>query len=125
MNNLSMSEFDPKFEHLHNNYSGTNSDKHDIWQTFVENNILTYNEFVDSQTLEILKKMKRMKGNTSVDAFTDGKLILVYNALLTIISCLKMEKKRKGMILLYGTRMISGNGKAKAILKVLLPILHH
>ena len=38
--------------------------------------------FIDSQTLESLKKMKQKKGNTSVDAFTDGKLKLVNNILL-------------------------------------------
>ena len=60
-----------KLEHLLNNYVYVKRDKHDIWQTFVENDILTYNEFVDSQTLESRKKM-----------FTDGKLILAYNTLL-------------------------------------------
>ena len=43
-----MSEFDLKLEHLLNNYVYAKSDKHDIWQTFVENDILTYDKFVDS-----------------------------------------------------------------------------
>ena len=73
---------DTNLEHLPNTYLYPKSDKHDIWQTFVENDILTYNEFVDSQNLESLKKMKCKKGNTSVDAFTDGKLILEHNTLL-------------------------------------------
>ena len=74
--------FDTKLKYLLNTYLYAKSDKHDIWQTFVENVILTYDEFVDIQNLESLKKMKPMKGNTSVDAFTDGKVILVNNALL-------------------------------------------
>ena len=37
---------------------------------------------IDSQTLESLKNMKRKKGSTSVDAFTDGKLKLVNDILL-------------------------------------------
>ena len=74
--------FDTKLEHLLNTYLYAKNYKYDIWQTFVENDILTYDEFVDSQNLVSLKKMKRKKGNTSVDAFTDGKLILVNNTLL-------------------------------------------
>ena len=74
--------FDTKLEHLLNTYLYAKSDKHEIWQAFVENNILTYDEFVDSQNLESLKEMKRTKGTTSVDAFSGGKLILVNNILL-------------------------------------------
>ena len=74
--------FDKKLEHLLNTYYYIKSDKHEIWQVFVENNILTYDEFVDSQNLESLRKMKYTKGTTSVDAFSSGKLILVNNVLL-------------------------------------------
>ena len=58
------------------------SDKHKIWQTFVENDILTFDMLIDTCTLVILKNMKLKKGNTSVDAFTGGKIKLVNNILL-------------------------------------------
>ena len=74
--------FDKKLEHLLNTLLYVKSDKHEIWQTFVENVILSYDEFVDTRNLESLKKLKRKKGNNSVVAFTDAKLILVNNALL-------------------------------------------
>ena len=50
--------FDTKLEHLLNTYLYAKSDKHEIWQMFVENDILTYDEFVDSQNLESLKKIE-------------------------------------------------------------------
>ena len=76
--------FDKKFEYLLDTYCYVKSDEHEIWQAFVENDILTYDydEFVDSQNLESLKEMKRTKGTTSDDAFSSGKLILVNNILL-------------------------------------------
>ena len=74
--------FDTKLEHLLDIYLCVKSGKHEIWQTFVENDILTYDEFLDTHTLESLKKLKQKKGNSSVTEFTDGKLILVNNALL-------------------------------------------
>ena len=76
--------FDKKLEHLLDTYCYVKSDEHEIWQAFVENDILTYDydEFVDSQNLESLKEMKRTKGTTSDDAFSSGKLILVNNILL-------------------------------------------
>ena len=61
--------FDKKLEHLLDTYCYVKSDKHEIWQAFVENNILTYNEFVDSQNLESLKEMKHTKGTTSFSRF--------------------------------------------------------
>ena len=74
--------FDNKLEHLLNTYCYVKSDKHEIWQTFVENGILSYDEFVDTHNLESLKKLKRKKGNNIVVALTDGKLILINNTLL-------------------------------------------
>ena len=74
--------FDKRFEHLLNTYCYIKSDKHEIWQAFVKNNTLTYDESIDSQNLENLKEMKHTKGTTSVDAFSGGKLILVNNVLL-------------------------------------------
>ena len=50
--------FDTKLEHLLNTYVYGKSDKHEIWQTFVENDNLTYDELVDSQNLENQKKVK-------------------------------------------------------------------
>ena len=77
-----MAPFDTKLEHLLSTYCYAKSDKHEIWQAFVENNILTFDEFVDSHNLESLKEMKHTKGNTSIDAFSSGKLILVHKVLL-------------------------------------------
>ena len=74
--------FDKNLEHLLDTYCYVKSDKHEIWQAFVENNIFAYDEFVDSQDLESLKEMKRTKGTTSIGAFSIGKLILVNNILL-------------------------------------------
>ena len=36
-----MASFDKKLEHLLNTYCYVKNDKHEIWQAFVENNILT------------------------------------------------------------------------------------
>ena len=74
--------FDTKLEYLLDTYLYVKSDKHEIWQTFVKNDTLSYDEFVDTHTLESLKQMKQKKGNSSVTAFTDGKLVLVNNVLL-------------------------------------------
>ena len=74
--------FDTKLEHLLDTYLYVKSVKHEIWQTIVKYDILSYDEFIDTHTLESLKKLKQKKGNSSVTAFTDGKLILVNNALL-------------------------------------------
>ena len=50
--------FDTKLEHLLDTYLYVKSDKHEIWQTFVENDILSYDKFVDTHTLASLKKLK-------------------------------------------------------------------
>ena len=49
--------FDKKLGHLLNYYLYIKRDTHEIWQTFVENDILSYDEFIDTHNLEILKKM--------------------------------------------------------------------
>ena len=74
--------FDTKLEHLLTNYLSTKGDKHDIWQVFIENDILTYDLLINSCTLVIMNKMKQKKGKPHVDAFTDGKLKLVNNIVL-------------------------------------------
>ena len=74
--------FDTKIEHLLTNYFSANSDKHDIQQAFIENDILTFDLLMDSCTLKILKKIKRKKCNSSIVAFTDAKLKLVNDVLL-------------------------------------------
>ena len=72
-----MAPFDVKLEHLLTNYFTVIGDQHDIHQTFIQNDILTFDQFIDTSTLEILKNMKLKKGNAIVDAFTDGKIKLV------------------------------------------------
>ena len=84
--------FDKKLEHLLNVYCYIKSDKHEIWHALVENNILTFDEFVDSQDLESLKEIKCTKGTTSVGAFSKGKLILV-NIVLLYYNFLRQEQQ--------------------------------
>ena len=74
--------FDPKLKHLLSNYFSTTGDQHDTWQTFIQNDILTFDLLIDMWTLEISKKMKMKKSNNHMDAFTAGKLKLVNNVLL-------------------------------------------
>ena len=77
-----MAPFDVKLEHLMTNYFTAIGDQHDICQTFIQNDILTFDWFINMSTLEILKNMKLKKGNAIVDAFTDGKIKLVNDILL-------------------------------------------
>ena len=77
--------FDTKFEHLLTNYFYAIGEKHEVWQAFIENNIITFDLLISSCTLEILKKMRRKRGNSLIDAFTEAKLKLVNDVLLYYI----------------------------------------
>ena len=74
--------FDLKLKHLLTNYFSATGNQHDTQQTFIQNDILTFDLLINICTLEILKKMKLKKDNNHVDAFTEGKLKLVNDVLL-------------------------------------------
>ena len=74
--------FDLKLEHLLKNYFCATGDQHDTWQTFIQNDILTFDLLIGMCTLQFLRNMKLKKGNNSVNALNEGKLKLVNDVLL-------------------------------------------
>ena len=73
---------DPKFEHLLTYYFMAIGDQHDIRQAFIQNQIVNFETFINSCTLQYLRDMQMTKGNSSGDALNKAKLKLVNEVLL-------------------------------------------
>ena len=74
--------FDPKLEHLMTYYFMALGDQHDIWQVFIQNQIVDFELFVNLCDMEFLQDMQMKKGNNTGDSLNKAKLKLVNDVLL-------------------------------------------
>ena len=79
---VKMAPFDVQLEHLLTNYFSATGDQHETRQTFIQNDVLTFDLLIGMCIFQILRNMKLKRGNNCVNAFNEGKLKLVNNVRL-------------------------------------------
>ena len=77
------SPFDTKLEHVLNNYLNATGADHHIRKTFIQEEILTFEDFTFGCTVENIKTFQQDDGtNNLVHAFSSVKLTLITNVIL-------------------------------------------